>query len=33
MPVTTKHKKISREEKASALVDNRVGNYEKHLFL
>jgi hypothetical protein len=32
MPIITKHKKISREEKASAIVDNRVGNYEKHPF-
>ncbi len=32
MPITTKHKKISRKERASSIVDNKVGNYEKHPF-
>jgi len=32
MPVTTKHKKTSRREKSTAIVDSKVGNYEKHPF-
>jgi len=32
MPVTTKHKRITKNKKVSAIVDNSVGNYEKHPF-
>jgi hypothetical protein len=32
MPVTTKHKRIVKNKKVSATVDNSVGNYEKHPF-
>jgi len=32
MPVTTKHKKKSKAKKGVAIVDEKVGNYEKHPF-
>ncbi len=32
MPVITKHKKKSKRKKVNAIVDGKVGNYEKHPF-
>lgn len=32
MPVTTTHKSNAKKKKAFAIVDPKVGNYEKHPF-
>ena len=32
MPLNSKNKKAAKNKKGSAVVDNKVGNYEKHPF-